>query len=100
MEKHFIFMNLILASPRLGHAGGGVTLLDLLAGEEDYADEGRGVVVEGEELAVGVLEAFFPTLLQGVDVVNNALNVVTIKSTGHALTGAGHRGVRILAYKK
>ena len=93
-------MNLFLASPRLGHAGGGVAFLDLLAGEEDYADEGRGVVMEGEELAVGVLQAFFPTLLQGEDVVNNSLNVITIKSTGHALTGAGHGGFRLLIYKE
>ena len=89
-------MNLILASPRLGHAGGRVALLDLLAGGEDYADEGRGVVVEGEELAVGVLQAFSPTLLQCEDVVNNALNVVSIKSTGHALTGALNGGFRVL----
>ena len=100
MEKQFIYINLILASPRLGHAGGGVALLDLLAGGVDYADEGRGVVVEGEELAVGVLQAFFPTLLQGEDVVNDALNVVTIKSTGHTLTGAGHGGFRLLIHKK
>ena len=56
--------------------------------------------MEGEELAVGVLKAFFPTLLQAEDVVNNALNVVAIKSTGHALTGASHGGFRLLIYKK
>ena len=97
MEKHFISWNLILASPRLGHAGGGVTLLDRLAGGEEEAGEGRGVVEEGEELAVWGLQALGPTQIQGEDVVNNALNAV---STSHALTGAGHGRLRLLMDKK
>ena len=90
-------MKLILASPRLGHAGGGVTLLDRLAGGEEEAGEGRGVVEEGEELAVGGLQALGPAQIQGEGVIDDARNAV---STGHALTGADHGRLRLLIDKK
>ena len=52
---------------------------------------------EGEELAVRGLQALGPTQIQGEGVVDDARNAV---STGHALTGAGHRRLRLLIDKK
>ena len=52
---------------------------------------------EGEELAVGGLQALGPAQIQGEGVIDDALNAV---STGHALTGAGHGRLSLLINKK